>query len=601
MQIIHIVNDFLFMIFPNLSLHDNESIIMELTKFFSTGGQIPKVTVENDRVTIVIDTNIFTEQQQAYNEVIAYCEAKNYTAAKPIISDLLVKNPANSEYHRILGQILSEEGNREEAINSLIDSLRWNPKNDWALLMMGNIFAKYKNDLSTAIKYYDQALLSNPNNITKNNIGANLLQQGTIEAAKKYFEKALYANNKYPNTHYGLGMLAEVEGDLDSAFYSFTQSIRFSNKKDVLYEKPIDQLVDISKRIIKKNTERIFFAAFKNKLELEGGTGIDIIEDGNIPTAAKIEIAFIKGLTSTTQKLKKSGISDNSISKYLDALFDGMNSQIFNAPVDLFIEDVLYTRYPELRAFQFLSIYNIIKESINAVTNKKIIDLSPKEIVAKSKVYNLVNAIQFEELFGVDLINEFKATPSEIKQGKGLYEEYLQYKTDKEPGEEYEVIQHWAEDLNVGRYFVLVREEEFDAKFNDVNDLLTSIIDNPYDLGVNEDEKNKEMEQFQEAHAELGINMAVATYMIEALHYFQGKSESDIKDAAFEIAMQRTQGYKPEGKSYRVSNIPNKIITGFQILAYYYVSWSLVLLEMVKDLHLPYANEYKLALNMHNQ
>ena len=56
--------------------------------------------------------------------------------AKPILQKLIEKNPTNSEYHRVLGQILSDEGDQEEAINSLIDSLRWDSKNGWALLMM---------------------------------------------------------------------------------------------------------------------------------------------------------------------------------------------------------------------------------------------------------------------------------------------------------------------------------------------------------------------------------------------------------------------------------------------------------------------------------
>lgn len=111
-----------------------------------------------------------------------------------------------------MGQILSDEGEQEEAINYLIDSLRWDSKNGWALLMMGNIFAKFKDDIPTAMKYYDQALLANPtDNITINNIGANLMQQGKLEEAKKYFWEALKINNQYPNTHFALGMIAEME------------------------------------------------------------------------------------------------------------------------------------------------------------------------------------------------------------------------------------------------------------------------------------------------------------------------------------------------------------------------------------------------------
>ena len=51
-----------------------------------------------------------------------------------------------------MGQILSDEGDQEEAINCLIDAPRWDSKNGYALLMMGNIFAKFKDDVPTASK-----------------------------------------------------------------------------------------------------------------------------------------------------------------------------------------------------------------------------------------------------------------------------------------------------------------------------------------------------------------------------------------------------------------------------------------------------------------
>lgn len=85
------------------------------------------------------------------------------------MQNLIEINPSLSEYHRILVQILSDEGDQDEAINCLIDALIWDSKNGWALLMMGNIYAKYKDDVPTAMKYYDQSLIANPNdNITIN-------------------------------------------------------------------------------------------------------------------------------------------------------------------------------------------------------------------------------------------------------------------------------------------------------------------------------------------------------------------------------------------------------------------------------------------------
>ena len=553
-----------------------------------------------------------------------------------------------------MGQILSDEGNQEEAINYLIDALRWDSKNGWALLMMGNIFAKFKDDVPTAMKYYDQALIANPkDNITINNIGANLMQQGKLEEAKKYFHEALKINDQYANTHFALGMIAEMESDLQSAFYSTIQAIKLNKNKDVLYQNSVRQAFEISKKIITTDTGKKIFKEYRHKLEFDGDRKIDIIQDEEIPTAAKFEFAenydrethivkykpsypavehlimhelvhldfviearkgelnqlfistqnhkteFIKGLEPTIKKFNKMGISEKSIADYCSNLFEGMNRQIFNTPIDLFIENFLYNEFAELRPFQFISLYNMLQEGLKAVTDKKIVELSPKDIISKSKVYNIVNTIQFKELFGFDFIKDFNATPSEMKLATDFYDEYLQYKEDKEPAEEYELVLHWAEDLKLDKNFELVNEHEYRTKRTDIDNLLSSIEKDPYDLESKDPYKQREMDKFQKSQEQIGINMAVAMFMVDALQFFECKPKDEIKKIAFEIATQGTQGYRPDKDNYRINSIKDKTFSGYHILAYYYVSWSLAIPEMVSQLNLPYEAEYKMALTMH--
>lgn len=610
--------------------------------------------IENDWVTIEIDTSAIISQEADYKTTVALCEKGKYSEAKPILKKLIDKNPTNSEYHRIMGQVLSDEGDQEEAINCLIDALRWDSKNGWALLMMGNIFAKFKDDVPTAMKYYDQAQIANPkDNITINNIGANLMQQGKWEEAKKYFYEALKINDQYPNTHFALGMIAEIEMDLQSAFYSTIQSIKLNKSKDVLYQNSVRQAFDISNKIIATDTGNKIFTEYRYKLEFEGGRKIDIIQDEEIPTAAKFEFAenydrethivkynptypaiehlimhelvhldfviearkvklnqlfistqhhknaFIKGLDSTIKKFSKMGVSEKAIVEYCSNLFEGMNRQIFNTPIDLFIENFLYSEYADLRPFQFISLFNMLQEGLKAVTDSKIIELSPRDIISKSKVYNLVNALQFKELFGFDLIKDFNASPIELKLATDFYDEYLQYRDDKGPAEEYELVIHWAEDLKLDKNFELVNEHEYRIKNKDINTLIKSIENDPYDLNSKDLYKEREMDKFQKSQQNIGTNMAVVMFMVDALSFFETKSTDEIKKIAFEIAMQGTQGFKPEHDKYIVSSISGKIFSGYHILAYYYVSWALTIPEMLSQLQLPYDEEYSLALKMY--
>lgn len=158
MQIIHKIDNFLYTIFPSVTQGDQQSLLNAIQDFYTYGPYKPKVTVDKDWVKIEIDTPTIIAQEIEYQKVISYCEKGKYIDAKPILENLISKNPTISEYHRIMGQILSDEGDQEEAINCLIDALRWDSKNGWALLMMGNIFAKFKDDVPTAMNYYDQAV-----------------------------------------------------------------------------------------------------------------------------------------------------------------------------------------------------------------------------------------------------------------------------------------------------------------------------------------------------------------------------------------------------------------------------------------------------------
>ena len=93
--------------------------------------------------------------------------------------------------------------------------------------------------------------------------------------------------------------------------------------------------------------------------------------------------------------------------------------------------------------------------------------------------------------------------------------------------------------------------------------------------------------------------MAVVMYMVDAMKYFKDIPKEKIKKIATDIAMQGTQGYNPEKKDYTINSIPNKVFSGYQILAYYYVSFAIALPEMLSQLELPFDGEYELAKSMH--
>lgn len=50
--------------------------------------------------------------------------------------------------------------------------------------------------------------------------------------------------------------------------------------------------------------------------------------------------------------------------------------------------------------------------------------------------------------------------------------------------------------------------------------------------------------------------------------------------------------------NYIIGSFPNKRFSGYQLLAYYYVSWRLAVPEHVGELGLDYGKEFEMALKL---
>ena len=258
MVIIHKIDDFLFNLFPKAKEAGKSVEILkdELSNYYTFGPYKPTVEINEEFVKIEIDTSTILSQKSAFDTAIKYCELGRFKKAKPLLEKLVKNNPTVSEYHRVLGQIYSDEGNQEEAVNCLIDALRWDPKNTHALTMMGNIFAKHRNDIPTAMTYYEQALKVMPeDHITMNNIGANLMQLGKVSEAERYFEKAYSINSNYPNTIYAMGMIKDIKGEYPAAFDFAIHSLKKSKINDPIYENAFQLATEISNKIIKPTNQ----------------------------------------------------------------------------------------------------------------------------------------------------------------------------------------------------------------------------------------------------------------------------------------------------------------------------------------------------------
>jgi hypothetical protein len=159
------------------------------------------------------------------------------------------------------------------------------------------------------------------------------------------------------------------------------QAIKYSKNKDLLYNNARSLASEVAQKITAINSSFDTFTKYKHELEIKGGTEIEVIENPDIPTAAKLEFAeiydrdkhrilykptftavehlllhelvhldfviearrenvnklfvatghhkaeFMKGIGFTVKKLQSMGVSEDSISKYCTGLFTGLNTQ----------------------------------------------------------------------------------------------------------------------------------------------------------------------------------------------------------------------------------------------------------------------------------
>ncbi|UII29104.1 hypothetical protein LVD15_11925 [Fulvivirga maritima] len=647
-------DQFFFSVFKSLDQSSSDSQIKEeLTKYYSEGPFTPNIEVTPSYIKVSVDSALISKQESRYNKVVDLCEKGQYDKAKPVLDELIQEAPHISEYHRIKGQIAYDESRYEQALDSLIDALRWNPANTNALLMMGNLYVKGFNDTKTALEFYNEILTHEFNDVlTLNNIGAVLLQHNDNQGMK-FIEQAYELDPKHPNTIYAIALFKFNQGELYKSFHACVELLAVVKNNSDFQKRAIKLILEIASQVNQSYKLKSLITGLIRKLELSGGKEIVRSEDSSINTAGKIEIAeyhnkehhhirvnssyknhehlvmhelihldfiiqarkkkanklftssiekeniFLTDFSKELKSIEKHGIEPSRAKQFLKSLFQGMNLQAYNAPIDLFIELKLYNEYPALRPVQFASLYQLLGEGIQGVTNKQILKMAPKPIINASKIYNLVNAFQFRELYGLDLINYFKPSKNQIREAEEFYNEFKEYIDDKEAGEEYELVQNWAEDLNIHYYFTL-KDENLQTKGSHPEEVISNIEKDPFGINSSNMEDETDMQKFLTYHGGDKINMAVAMYMVEAIRFFESMPQNNVKEIALEIAQIGMTGIDPNKKEYRVSLIPDKKFSGYHLLAYYYVSWAIAIPEMLSKLQMPFDKEYDLAKQFHN-
>lgn len=630
---------------------DKEDLKTHLENRFSYFGYKPEVTIDDKFATISVPDGVFKSTQEDLNKAFAFCEKQQFDKAEPLLKKVVETCPLQADAYRTLAQIYMNRGDYDTAINYNIEALKVDPGNLWALILMGNIMMR-KGDLDAADGYYNKVLEYHPDDgIALNNIAANYMQRKDFKKAIELFEKAIKIDVTYMNSYYGISVAYEQMGDLDKAFDYAVQSVlkgAVRNENPKTREECLRQISDVAQTIVKQTDYMPIVKKFADNLEVIGGKVIEFEKDNNLKLSATLQYAtthqrgfhkvvynaskpiychyLLHELTHLEMNIEASKVDKNCVvyssKENIEAFYkkyaanfakvakkfgaaqaegfkkqmhQGISLQLMNCPLDLLVEDRIHKKFPSVRPLQFMGLFDQEVTNIKSVEQASKTKEIPYDIIRQNKIMNIVTALHLKELYGVDLVHYYKPTKAELDTALDLYEEYKAYRDDYKPGEEYEMVRYFIEQLGSNDICTVENENDFKKRYNMLSEEKADTIE-----PKSEQDKREITEEFKELHKD-GANpaetMMMAMYMLGALQYFDGKPVDDIRKTAMEIAMVGVNGISPDKKGYKVASIDREF-GGWEFLAYYYVSWALSEPHMLHKLGLPFDSAYETAKMM---
>ena len=586
------------------------------------------------------------------------CNKKKFDEALPILEEITKNDPQKSEAWRTLAQLhWLHQHNVDKAYDELIEALKCDPKNLWALILMGNLLTREKNDVEHAKKYYDKVLEYHPDNaIAINNIGATFMERKDYEGSLPYLEKALKLDDTYVNSYYGLALCYYKLGQLEQSFTTCHQgAIKSVDRPEnpAVREELLKLYLTVAKALSGKTNYINIWKGIKDELEAVDHVNIRFEETKTLQVLAKLEYAPLHGakehivkynpekefvdhmfvhemmhlkmnqqatlagkgkavISSEStrsafdrrflrfmQKTHKQ-LSSSSIRDIMDHLADGLCLQLMNCPLDLFVEHIIYTTYKDMRPIQLLSLFHQEMNNIEGLKKANEEGFFPKEIVRVNKVMNIATSMHLKNMYGIDIIKEYHPTKQEYEQAKDLFDEFKAYLNTYHPGDEYEMMEYFVQSLDMDDLIDIRDESEITNRLKKQRQ--SDALEELPQQTLSEEDVDVANADFALKHQD-GANptetMMMSMYMLGAMEYFDTLDPQEVHRIALEIAMVGVTGIHP-AKKYSIKSIPDKEFGGYELLAYYYVSWARAIPDKLDDLGLPFSKAYESALQLYN-
>lgn len=645
-----------------------EELKSKVEQFYATAGTKTEVCIDGDTVRVHIDDAEAAKVDREFEKITNLCAQRKFSAAKPLLDSFIKAHPRYSEAYRISAQMEMENGKIDDAVDICIDAIRCNPRNPWGLLLMGNLFSKHKDNIEVAQNYYDKLLEYCPDNyIALNNVAGIMMERENYDDAMAVFQRIVDGGHKYANSYYGLAVCYYKKNKFKTSFEIALEGSRECSEvaeNPEIFRELHKLLLADAQAIVESTNYMNIVLGIKDIVEEKSGMEIRIEKHPELKTYAMLQYgpthhrnyhlimyndqrpftehlivhelmhldmmlearkagtnhvvysnseneAAFRGRYAKWTKKMTDRFGHTKAQEITSSVMNGLMLQGMNCPLDLFVEERMFKKYKAMRPIQLLSLMAQEQDNINAIKGSMDSKFIPQSIIDASKIMNMVTSMGLENLYGIRLVGEYKPTKMEFAKAKDMLDEYKAY-DDYKPGEEYELVTYFAEEVDIDKFFSLMNEKDFGRdsyereeathalKHMALGDDADSSEGNSFD-GLSEEQQKRQDTFYKENKdgEDPAKTMMMSMYMLGALEAFDGMSTSMIGDIAFEIAMIGTKGISPDQKSgYHVSAFPNKDFGGYQLLAYYYVSWALAFPEKLAALGLPFDSAWQTAKMM---
>lgn len=145
---------------------------------------------------------------------------EDYDGSILTVNEVVRLDPQNAEAYFMLGMNFRALGDIVRAINAFQTAVEFDSGLTDAWLILGDLYEQ-QND-SRALKYYDSAILSNPNSMEAMHSKAFYLQNhGDIPGAKQLYREIILRDKDYEAAYLNLGVLFMEQDSLDGAYEQF--------------------------------------------------------------------------------------------------------------------------------------------------------------------------------------------------------------------------------------------------------------------------------------------------------------------------------------------------------------------------------------------